>query len=146
MTMDAEMKDTYLASLREAERELSGMNDRRRALLATVAALRSLVGGEQLSLDSSQGGESKPDAIPPGFFRGKAPTEAYRQLHDRYPGDYTAPQIVDAFMAGGMEAKSRNSLLAQVHSVRRREKLRAEKNGSASRTVILTADGQWVTP
>ena len=134
MSTDTEMENTYLASLREAEGELAGMNNRRRRLLATVAALRSLIGDDQLSLDSPLGDKSESErtniaiAVPPEFFRDMAPTEAYRALKERWSGDHTPPQIVDAFIAGGLRAKSRTALLAQLHSILRRERLKAEKN------------------
>ena len=65
------------------------------------------------------------------------PTEAYRALKERWSGDYTPPQIVDAFIAGGLRAKSRTALLAQLHSVLRRERLKAEKNGNAPQIVTM---------
>ena len=135
MDTDAEMKNIYWASLKEAEKELSGMDSRRRALLATVAALRRLVGDDQLALDSPPGDGSEPErtniaiAVPPEFFRDMTPTQGYRALKERWSGDYKPPQMVDAFLAGGMKAKSRTALLAQLHSVLRRERVKALKEG-----------------
>ena len=146
MSTDTEMKDTYLASLREAEKEIAGMNDRRRALLATVAALRRLVEDDQLSLESSLEDETETKrmkttiAVPPEFFRNMAPTQAYRELKDRWPGDYTPPQMVDAFLAGGMEARSRTALLGQLHSVLRRERLKLEAEGNG--TQVMARDNR----
>ena len=133
MITDNDMRTNYLAALRDAKAELTGLQDRRRALEATVAALSRLVDGEsQLSLGADMpgdvgGGNGRRPSVPPGFFADKTPTEAYRDLQKLWPGEYTGVEVRDAFLAGGMKAKSKNALLAQVHSVRRRERVRAQK-------------------
>lgn len=129
--METDMKTTYEAALKDARRELAGLQDRRRALEATVAALTRLVdGGAQLSLGADLADDETPRGklrVPPGFFEKKTPTEGYRELQKLWPGDYTGAEIRDAFWAGGMKAKSKGALLAQVHSVLRRERMKAEK-------------------
>ena len=132
MTTDKEMKN-YLAALRDAEKELAGMEGRRRTLLATVEVLgRLLKDEEQLPLGAGMEVEAasngKAPTIPPNYFKGKKPTQAYRDLLVLAPGEYTAPKVVDAFQAGGMEGRSRTQLLQAVHSVikRDRDKLKAQ--------------------
>ena len=115
--------------MRTAEAELSGLDERRAALEATVSALRRLLGDEQPSLGTVlRAGENTTSffnlEIPPGFFHGKTATQGYRELLERWPGEYTAPEIREAFIAGGMEHKSRRALLGQIHSVLLRERRR----------------------
>ena len=138
MTTDTEM-NSYATALRDAEKELAGMDERRRDLMATIAVLKRLEGDEQqrLSLGSAVVSDNDDNAkdvgvpeIPTGFFRGKTPTLAYRDLMKLWPRNYKPPQIVDAFIAGGMETKTRTALLGQVHSVLKRERERAKKQGA----------------
>lgn len=126
MTADKEMKN-YMAALRDAEKELAGMEGRRRTLQATVEVLgRLLKDEEQLPLGAGMEVETasngKAPTIPPNYFKGKMPTQAYRDLLVLAPGEYTAPKVVDAFQAGGMEGRSRTQLLQAVHSVMKRDR------------------------
>lgn len=129
-------KKTYRDSLRAAEAELAGLEERRAALEATVSALRRLLGDEQSSLGATVlAGENtasspKPQ-IPLRFFHGMTATQGYRALLERWPGEYTAPEIREAFIAGGMEHKSRRALLGQIHSVLLRERRRLAKLAEA---------------
>ena len=141
MTSDKDMANNYLAALRDARAELAGLQERRRNLEATVAVLTKLVEDDaQLPLGADETLETRTGAnraipVPSGLFANKTPTEAYRELQKLWPGDYTGAQVRDAFLAGGMKAKSKTKLLAQVHSVLRRERLKqekAERNGDGT--------------
>ena len=132
MSTDAEMKNSYIDALRDAQNELAGMNNRRRALQATIEGLkRLLTEEEQFSLgadvteSSEENGASRP-TIPPGFFKGKRATQAYRDFVGLWGADHPMPEIRDALIAGGIEAKSESALLQQLHSVKRRERKYSE--------------------
>jgi|SRR5579862_3944943 len=133
MTTDAEMKINYTAVLRDLERRLSGLDEQRSALEASIQSMRRLVVALEPDAVEVQGaasnGKAAPPAIPPGFFARKTPTEAYRELIRLWPGEYTPPQIADALLAGGMASKTRTELLQAIHSVLKREraKERVEK-------------------
>lgn len=128
MTTDADMKIGYVVMLKELQGELDGMDGRRSALMATIAGLRRLIGeDEQQQLPGLNVAQVAPanggkPAIPLGFFKGKTPTQAYRDLRKLWPGDYRPPQIADAFIAGGMSARTRTRLIQAVHSVLKRER------------------------
>ena len=132
------MMDTYMITYRamrdQCQRELDGMEERRQALQATIAGLDRLIkDGSQIDL----GGEletptvttngSKAPTIPPDFFKGKKPTQAYREFVKLWGADHPVPQIRDAILSGGLQGKSRAELLAALHSVLRRDRLAAEK-------------------
>lgn len=136
MTSDKDMKNNYLAALGDARAELAGIQDRRRTLEATVAALSKLV-EEDEQLPLMTGGTQEDSApktipVPSGFFQSKTPTEAYRDIQKLWPGSYTGVQIRDAFVAGGIRGKSNHALLAQVHSVLRRARKAEQKAGSSA--------------
>ena len=131
------MTGTYMISYRamrdQCQGELDGMEERRRALLATIAGLDVLIEdgsqiglGPELETPAVRTNGSKAPAIPPDFFRGKKPTQAYHEFVKLWGVNYTVPQIRDALIAGGIKGHSRGSLLAAIHSVLRRERLKAE--------------------
>jgi hypothetical protein len=133
MATDTDMKIDYSLVLKQLQRELDGLDEKRQALLASVEAIRRL-----LKADSSdelyvpRGGiagshptEVKMPTIPPDFFKGKSPTNAYRDLMQIWPGHYTPPQIADLFERGGMETANRTALVQAIHSVLKRERARA---------------------
>ena len=135
MTSDPEMKIDYAAVLRQLREELAGMDERRQALLASIAAFSRLVDPDDNEplpeLASPTFRTADPTAsdvrlpvIPPGFFLGKSPTEAYRLLTTHWPGHYSPPQIADLFMQGGMAATTRTGLIQAIHSVLKRERQR----------------------
>lgn len=59
-------------------------------------------------------------------FKGMGPTDAYRKFIATYGDKYTVPQIRDALLMGGVSSATRTSLLTGLHSVRRRDRLKAE--------------------
>ena len=59
-------------------------------------------------------------------YDGLGPTAAYRKFVAEFGVDtYTVPQIRDALVAGGVRSKSSTSLLTGLHSVRRRDQVKA---------------------
>ncbi len=59
-------------------------------------------------------------------YEGLGPTAAYRKFIAEFgPDAYTVPQIRDALVAGGVRSKSSTSLLTGLHSVRRRDSVKA---------------------
>lgn len=133
MSQDKEMTIDYRVVLNDLERKLDSMDSQRRALESTIAGVKSYLAamdGEalELPLGSTNGNGHKPKLpIPPSFFSGKTPTAAYRDLIRLWPGEYTPPQVADAFQLGGMEM-SRTRLLQAVHSVVKREKEKGKKS------------------
>ncbi len=136
MTSDADMTMDYALVLKNLQAELDGMESRRKALVAAIAAMRGLVeqsaqhrldlGDDPVSQPSSNGTGAM-HAIPPGFFAGKTLTQAFRDLQALRPGEYVAPQLADIFSEGGVIAKSRTELLQGIHSVLKRDRDRRKK-------------------
>lgn len=132
---EATMAQEYEAALRKAESDLAGLGQLRRKLEVAIASLRSLVGEDQhaeqepLALDMPlvNGSKGLP-SIPPGLFRGKTQTQAYRELMKLWPGDYKGAQIADMLTAGGLKAESRSKLIAGIHSVLKRERERQRRD------------------
>jgi len=124
--MDEDMKIDYAAVLKQLQDELGGMDERRQALLASISAIKRLVGDDEReeAFPPAQDPQVKMPAIPPGFFANMTPTEGYRELMQRWPGHYRPPQIADLFMAGGMMATSRTGLVQAIHSVLKRARQR----------------------
>ncbi len=141
MTTDTDMKLDYVMVLKNLQTELDGMEGRRKKLLAAIASIGALVSeeeqtrlnlGDQPPPNPLPAGSGPLHAIPAGFFAGKTPTQAYRDLMAIRPGDYSAPQIADAFSAGGMTGKSRTEVLQHIHSVKKRERDRRERDLAAA--------------
>lgn len=127
MTTDTDMKIDYALVLKQLQRELDGIEARRAALEAAIPGLKRLVRAEeQLDLIDLQiehvtlRQNGKPN-VPPEFFKGKTPTEAYRDFKKLWGSDFRPPQIVDAFQVGGMEM-TRAKMLPALHSVLKRER------------------------
>lgn len=134
MTADEDMKINYSQVLRQLRQELAGIDGRRQALMASIAAMSRLVeNDEQEELPMTfvtadpKASDVKMPVIPPGFFRGMSPTEAYRALLTHWPGHYTPPQIADLFVLGGMAATTRTGLIQAIHSVLKRERDRQKR-------------------
>lgn len=127
------MKASYLLALKDARAELARIDGRRRRLLATIEGLKGLVEeAEQLELPSGVGVDtnaSKRPAVPPNFFKGKKPTQAYRDFVDLWGDDHPIPTIRDALVEGGFEVKSPKTLLSTLHTVARRERAKRRKGG-----------------
>ena len=133
------MTDTYMITYRamrdQCQRELDGMEERRQALQATIAGLDRLIkDGSQIDLGgeleapavTTNGGRAQTPVVPPRFFKGKKPTQAYREFVELWGSDFSVPQIRDALIAGGIEPNDPRKLLAALHSVLRRERLTSE--------------------
>ena len=142
--MDADARRNYRAALRQAEAELAAHEKRGEALRATVEGLRNLLavktparrGRKPAPVQRRRrrrrsAGAGHPE-VPAGTFKGIGPTAAYRKFIEMYGDSYTVPQIRDALLQGGVRSSSPTSLLTGIHSVRRRDRLKAEAEKRAS--------------
>ena len=134
MATDSDMKIDNAAYLRQLQAELDGMDERRQALLATIAAVKRLVDGDEgrdVAYPPAEDAPVRMPVIPPGFFATMTTTHAYRELMKRWPGHYRPPQIADLFLQGGLSATSRTALVQAIHSVlkRERDKKKAAEQG-----------------
>lgn len=142
--MDADARRNYRAALKQAEAELAAHEQRGEALRATVEGLRNLLAvkprgrpvrkpamAKRTRRRRRSAGAGHPE-VPPGTFRGTGPTAAYRKFIEMYGDSYTVPQIRDALIQGGVRSSSPTSLLTGIHSVRRRDRLKAEAEKQAS--------------
>lgn len=138
--MDARTRNDYRMALKQAEAELANHEKRGEALRSTIAGLKTLLGVDRTpapraapkrapvrkkSKRRKSAGAGHPD-VPAGTFKGMGPTFAYRKFVKIYGEGYTVLQIRDALVQGGVRSKSRTSLLTGLHSVRRRDRLKAE--------------------
>ncbi len=139
--MDAATRKSYETALKQAEAELANHERRGEALRQTVDALKGL-----LALGPAKAAPAKRRApvrrkrrkkkgsdhppIPSGLFRGMGPTAAYRKFVARFGADHPVPAIRDALLAGGVRTKSSTSLLTGIHSVRRRDAMKAKAEGA----------------
>lgn len=138
--MDARTRSDYRTALKQAETELANHEKRGEALRNTIAGLKTLLGVDRKAAPRAapkrapvrkkrkrrkSAGAGHPD-VPAGTFRGMGPTFAYRKFVKIYGDGYTVPQIRDALVQGGVRSKSRTSLLTGLHSVRRRDRLKAD--------------------
>lgn len=141
--MDADARRNYRAALRQAEAELAAHEQRGEALRATVEGLRNLLAvkapsrrrrttapAKRQRRRRRSAGAGHPD-VPAGTFKGTGPTAAYRKFIAMYGDNYTVPQIRDALIQGGVRSSSPTSLLTGIHSVRRRDRLKAEAEKQA---------------
>lgn len=66
--------------------------------------------------------------VPADHYAGLGVTAAYRKFIAEFGATtYTVPQIRDALVQGGVSATTRAALLTGLHSVRRRDRLAAER-------------------
>lgn len=72
-------------------------------------------------------------AVGANHYKGMGPTAGYRSFIAEFGDSYTVPQIRDALVAGGVESKSSTSLLTGLHSVRRRDQVKAEAQKAAAK-------------
>ena len=137
--MDAAARNNYEAALKQAEAELAGHEERGEALRRAVEALRNLMA----LAPEKPAAPSKPapvrrrkprrkivkgnhPPIPAGHFKGMGPTASYRKFVAEFGMDHPVTSIRDALLAGGVRSKSSTSLLTGLHSVRRRDALKAK--------------------
>lgn len=144
--MNARTRNDYRTALKQAEAELANHEKRGEALRNTIAGLKTLLGVDRKPAPRpapkrapvrkkrkrrKSAGAGHPD-VPAGTFKGMGPTYAYRKFVKIYGEGYTVPQIRDALVQGGVKSKSRTSLLTGLHSVRRRDRLKAEADSQAA--------------
>lgn len=144
--MNARTRNDYRTALKQAEAELANHEKRGEALRNTIAGLKTLLGVDRKPAPRpapkrapvrkkrkrrKSAGAGHPD-VPAGTFKGMGPTYAYRKFVKIYGEGYTVPQIRDALVQGGVKSKSRTSLLTGLHSVRRRDRLKAEADAQAA--------------
>jgi len=144
--MNATTRNDYRTALKQAEAELANHEKRGEALRNTIAGLKTLLGVDRKPAPRpapkrapvrkkrkrrKSAGAGHPD-VPAGTFKGMGPTYAYRKFVKIYGEGYTVPQIRDALVQGGVKSKSRTSLLTGLHSVRRRDRLKAEAAAHAA--------------
>ena len=147
--MSSATRKTYEVALKEAEAELAAHGQRGEALRNTVDSLRTLLAfgapepppkprrprrpapARKLRKPRRSAGAGHPE-VAPGFFGGMGPTAAYRKFQAAYGDSYSVPQIRDALVAGGVNSKSTTSLLTGLHSVRRRDRIKAEAEESGA--------------
>ena len=75
-------------------------------------------------------GAGHPD-VPPGHYRGLGVTSAYRKFTAEFGMGYSMPQIRNALLQGGL-VKDPSSLLTAIHGIKRRDRIKAERKGSAT--------------
>jgi len=131
-----DMKIDYALVLKQLQHELSGLDERRQALMATIAGMKRLVDVEvQAELfpaaATADNGNGALPPVPPDFFKGKTPTTAYRELMSLWPGEYKPPQIARILLAGGMQGTENTSLVQAIHSVIKRERVRLAREAEA---------------
>ena len=135
--MDAATRNNYQTALKQAEAELAGHADRGEALKRTIVALRNLLalGGGAAPAAPAPAKKRKPrrkiikgnhPPIRAGHFKGLGPTAGYRKFVAEFGMDHPVPAIRDALLAGGVRTKSSTSLLTGLHSVRRRDAMKAK--------------------
>ncbi len=136
--MDAVTRSNFQAALKQAEDELALHAERGEALKRTIMALRNLLAlGRETPARaaSAPARRRKPrrrvikgnhPPIPAGHFKGLGPTAGYRKFVAEFGMDHPVPSIRDALLAGGVRTKSSTSLLTGLHSVRRRDAMKAK--------------------
>lgn len=149
----------YQAALQQAEAELAAHEQRGQALRNAVESLKALLDLDtakpapkptrapakrkpgrpkkkkrkvvRLRKPRKSAGAGHPP-VASDHYSGLGPTAAYRKFIAEFGLDtYTVPQIRDALVAGGVESKSSTSLLTGLHSVRRRDRVKAEAEAAA---------------
>jgi len=136
--MDAETRRSYQVALRQAQRELGGLDKRADALRQTIEALQTLLAPTADVVTERRRPPVRRARIVRGnhppvrsdHFKGMGPTSAYRKFVAEFGADHPVPGIRDALLAGGVRTKSSASLLTGLHSVRRRDAMK-EKAAAA---------------
>ena len=157
----------YEAALQQAEAELAAHEQRGQALRNAVESLKALLALEPAKAAAPKAkrapakrkpGRPKKKKVvkirkrrksagaghPPvasDAYAGMGPTAAYRKFIAEFGLDtYTVPQIRDALVAGGVESKTQTSLLTGLHSVRRRDRIKAEAEAAAKAAAEASAE------
>ena len=139
--MDAQSRRHYRTALKQAEVQLAEHEKSGEALRSTVDALKQLLGvgaarkpvAKKKRKKRATGrrpgrkraGAGHPD-VPTDAFLGMGPSSAYRKFVAQYGDGYTVPQIRDALVQGGVKSATDSSLLSGIHSVRRRDRVKAQ--------------------
>lgn len=136
--MDATSRRHFRAALKQAEADLAAHEKNGEALRNTVSALQQLLGvgapapkprrkkaKPRKRPGPKRSGAGHPD-VPANAYRGMGPSVAYRKFVADYGDGYTAPQIRDALVQGGVKSASESSLLTGIHAVRRRDLAKAK--------------------
>ncbi len=143
--MNGTTRASYEAALKRAEAELAGQDERGKALRNTVDALKALLALEPAPAPKKRRtvrkrkkpgrrrtvGTSNHPPVPRNFFAGLGPTYAYRKFVAEFGADHPVPEIRDTLLAGGVKTKSATSLLTGLHSIRRRDAMKAKVNTKA---------------
>ena len=158
----------YQAALQQAEAELAAHEQRGQALRNAVESLKALLDLDsakpapkkparapakrkpgrpkkkrkvvRLRKPRRSAGAGHPP-VASDHYTGLGPTAAYRKFIAEFGLDtYTVPQIRDALVAGGVESKSSTSLLTGLHSVRRRDRVKAEAEAAAKAAAETSDD------
>ena len=149
--MDATSRRHFRAALKQAEADLAAHERSGEALRSTVSALQQLLGvgtaapkpkpkpkqkQKQAKPRKRPGpkrsGAGHPD-VPANSYRGMGPSVAYRKFVADYGDGYTAPQVRDALIQGGVKSASESSLLTGIHAVRRRDLAKAKQAAKAAK-------------
>ena len=145
--MDATSRRHFRAALKQAEADLAAHERNGEALRNTVSALQQLLGAgapapkpkprrkkakPRKRPGPKRSGAGHPD-VPAHTYRGMGPSVAYRKFVADYGDGYTAPQIRDALVQGGVKSASESSLLTGIHAVRRRDLAKAKAAAKAAK-------------
>ena len=141
--MDATSRRHFRAALKQAEADLAAHERSGEALRNTVSALQQLLGvgtaapkpkpkpkvkkaKPRKRPGPKRSGAGHPE-VPANAYRGMGPSVAYRKFVAEFGDGYTAPQIRDALVQGGVKSASESSLLTGIHAVRRRDLAKAKQ-------------------
>ena len=143
--MDATSRRHFRAALKQAEADLAAHERNGEALRNAVSALQQLLGAGTVAPKPrrkkakprkrpgpKRSGAGHPD-VPANTYRGMGPSVAYRKFVADYGDGYTAPQIRDALVQGGVKSASESSLLTGIHAVRRRDLAKAKAAAKAAK-------------
>lgn len=134
--MDATSRRHFRAALKQAEADLAAHERSGEALRNAVSALQQLLAPAapkprrkkakpRKRPGPKRSGAGHPD-VPADTYQGMGPSVAYRKFVADYGDGYTAPQIRDALVQGGVKSASESSLLTGIHAVRRRDLAKAK--------------------
>ncbi len=154
--MDAITRRKYEVALKEAEAELGNHEKRIEMLRGVIEGLKGLLKEAEAPKKrhpvkqktksvrkrrrkSAGAGHPK---VSPRAYRGMGPTDAYRKFLAQYGDTYTVPQIRDALLRGGVKSTSSTALLTGIHSVIRRDRLKAETEAARKAEAANKAEAE----